>query len=217
MEGGYGMQGGFSNGSGPNLSASVEAKATGAGKQVFTTGEAARLCNLSQQTIIRCFDSGRLRGYRVPGSRTGRIPRGELIRFMKGHHMPLDALGESETVMLLVENEQETVEDIQRIAQNIGGYSMHVATNAYEAGVLTAKLEPEVLIINLRLPDLDVAAVCRSVRIANGEAGTRVMLLANKFRNEEMKQYEAIGVKYFIRKPLQNNEFSEVLRSAVNI
>ena len=26
------------------------------GKQVFTTGEAARLCNLSQQTIIRCFD-----------------------------------------------------------------------------------------------------------------------------------------------------------------
>ena len=36
-------------------------------KQVFTTGEAAEICKVSQQTIIRCFDSGRLKGFRVPG------------------------------------------------------------------------------------------------------------------------------------------------------
>ena len=211
------MQGGYLNGSGPDLSAPVEAKTTGAGKQVFTTGEAARLCNLSQQTIIRCFDSGRLRGYRVPGSRTRRIPRGELIRFMKGHHMPLDALGESETVLLLVENDQDTVEDIQRITQNIGGYSMHVASSAYEAGVLTAKVEPQVLVINTRLPDLDVLAACRSVRISNGQPGTEVILLANKFRIEEMTEFESIGVRHFMRKPLHDVEFSELLMSCVNI
>ena len=72
-------------------------------KKIFTTGEAAKVCKVSQQTIIRCFDSGRLRGYRVPGSKTRRIPRGELIRFMRGHHMPLDVLGESDTVLLIVE------------------------------------------------------------------------------------------------------------------
>src|SRR5690606_14284862 len=50
-------------------------------KQVFTTGEVAEICNVSQQTIIRCFDSGRLQGFRVPGSRFRRIPRAELLRF----------------------------------------------------------------------------------------------------------------------------------------
>ena len=40
-----------------------------ASKQVFTTGEAAKVCNVSQQTIIRCFDRGRLTGFRVPGSK----------------------------------------------------------------------------------------------------------------------------------------------------
>ena len=34
-----------------------------------TTGEAAEVCRVSQQTIIRCFDAGRLKGFRVPGSR----------------------------------------------------------------------------------------------------------------------------------------------------
>ena len=50
-------------------------------KTVFTTGEAADICKVSQQTIIRCFDSGRLKGFRVPGSRFRRIPREALIAF----------------------------------------------------------------------------------------------------------------------------------------
>ena len=46
-------------------------------KTVFTTGEAAKICKVSQQTIIRCFDSGQLKGFGVPGSRFRRIPRAE--------------------------------------------------------------------------------------------------------------------------------------------
>ena len=46
-----------------------------AAKQVFTTGEAAEVCNVSQQTIIRCFDSGELKGFFAPGTRFRRIPR----------------------------------------------------------------------------------------------------------------------------------------------
>ena len=51
-------------------------------KTVFTTGEAAKICKVSQQTIIRCFDSGQLKGFRVPGSRFRRIPRDQLYAFM---------------------------------------------------------------------------------------------------------------------------------------
>ena len=60
-------------------------------KRVFTTGEAAEVCKVSQQTIIRCFDSGRLTGFRVPGSKFRRIPREELIRALNriGYTGPL--------------------------------------------------------------------------------------------------------------------------------
>ena len=56
-------------------------------KTVYTTGEVARICSISQQTVIRCFDSGRLRGFRVPGSRFRRIPRDRLVSFMKDNHI----------------------------------------------------------------------------------------------------------------------------------
>ena len=37
-------------------------------KTVYTTGEAAEICKVSQQTIIRCFDSGRLKGFACPAA-----------------------------------------------------------------------------------------------------------------------------------------------------
>ncbi len=55
---------------------------------IFTTGEAAKICKVSQQTIIRCFDEGKLKGFRVPGSRFRRIPKNFLIEFMKAGEYP---------------------------------------------------------------------------------------------------------------------------------
>ena len=61
-------------------------------KTVFTTGEAAKICKVSQQTIIRCFDNGQLKGFRVPGSKFRRIPREALYKFMKDNGIPTEAL-----------------------------------------------------------------------------------------------------------------------------
>ncbi len=52
-------------------------------KRFFTTGEVAKLCGLSQQTVIRCFDDGRLSGFKVPGSKFRRVPREDLLRFLR--------------------------------------------------------------------------------------------------------------------------------------
>jgi excisionase family DNA binding protein len=61
-------------------------------KDVFSTGEAAWVARLSQQTISHCFDTGRLEGYLVPGSRHRRIPRESLERFLREHDIPTDRL-----------------------------------------------------------------------------------------------------------------------------
>ena len=63
---------------------------------VYTTGEAAKISNLSQQEIIRCFNQGHLKGFRVPGSTHRRIPHKNLVKFMKDNGIPMDALSITE-------------------------------------------------------------------------------------------------------------------------
>ncbi len=54
-------------------------------KKVFTTGQVAKICKVAPRTVSKWFDSGRLKGYRIPGSQDRRIPREHLIRFLKEH------------------------------------------------------------------------------------------------------------------------------------
>ena len=61
---------------------------------VYTTGEAAKICRISQQTIIRCFDKGYIKGFRVPGSRFRRIPKEMLCEFMEDNGIPSDGFNE---------------------------------------------------------------------------------------------------------------------------
>ena len=69
----------------------------------FTTGQAARVTHLSQQTIIRACDMGALKHFRVPGSRFRRVMRADLIKFMCAHGIPFDALALTEQEKALVE------------------------------------------------------------------------------------------------------------------
>src|SRR5689334_23227332 len=61
-------------------------------KKVFTTGQVAQICKVAPRTVVKWFDSGRLRGYRIPGHQDRRIPREHLLRFLNEHVMPLGEL-----------------------------------------------------------------------------------------------------------------------------
>jgi excisionase family DNA binding protein len=109
-------------------------------KSLFTTGEAAGICNISQQTIIRCFDSGRLDGFRIPGSRFRRIPRENLIKFMKDNGIPLDNLNvekNGKIKVLIVDDDAEIVELMVDVLSRDGRFETQTAGSGYEAGLKT--------------------------------------------------------------------------------
>ena len=58
------------------------------GRNVFTTGEVAKVCNVAPRTVSKWFDRKLLGGYRIPGSKDRRIPIAELVRFMKEYGIP---------------------------------------------------------------------------------------------------------------------------------
>ena len=125
-------------------------------KQVFTTGEAAKICKVSQQTIIRCFDSGRLQGFKVPGSRFRRIPRAELIRFMHQNSMDLDRITTGPIQVLVVGMRPQDVDHV--IQEHARGHQIkiHHANDAWQAGFLTAKIKPGLVLVSSAISDISL-------------------------------------------------------------
>ena len=62
------------------------------GKHVLSTGEVAKICHVAPRTVQKWFDSGLIKGYRIPGSKDRRIPIDELSLFLKQHNMPYISL-----------------------------------------------------------------------------------------------------------------------------
>ncbi len=57
--------------------------------RVFTTGSVAKICKVAPRTVSKWFDSGLLKGYRIPGSNDRRIPEADLLVFMRARGLPV--------------------------------------------------------------------------------------------------------------------------------
>ena len=85
-------------------------------KNVLTTGDVARICSVAPRTVSKWFDSGQLKGYRIPGSKDRRIPVSELVRFMKLHNMPVTMFPVDKVRILIADSDSEIC---QTLAKNL--------------------------------------------------------------------------------------------------
>lgn len=154
-------------------------------KDVLTTGQVAQICNVAPRTVTKWFDSGQLKGYRIPGSRDRRIPTNELIRFMKVHDIPTDALEIGKMRVLIIDSQWQIAEEIASALGEKTNYEVQTAQNSFDAGLIAQKFAPHVIMINLMASDIDATQVCKYVRTNEDLNGTKIIAIANNLGENE--------------------------------
>jgi len=193
-------------GRGPRLLISQNEETDTTMKTVFTTGEAAKICKVSQQTIIRCFDSGQLKGFRVPGSRFRRIPREALFRFMKENGIPTDALESGKRRILVVDDDQAVVDLISDVLAADSRFEYKVVNNGFGAGMLAKEYHPELMILDVMLPDINGQAVCELVRRDPTMSDIKIICISGMVEEDKIAELKASGADDFMHKPLDIDE-----------
>jgi excisionase family DNA binding protein len=175
-------------------------------KTVFTTGEAAKICKVSQQTIIRCFDNGQLKGFRVPGSRFRRIPREALYKFMKDNGIPTDALESGKRKVLLVDDDNELVELMTKVLEEDGRFEVRVAGNGFDAGMMVKEYRPDLIVLDVMLPDINGKEVCHRVRADNTLEEVRILCISGMIEEDKIQELKLAGADHFLHKPFDIEE-----------
>ncbi len=175
------------------------------GKQVFTTGEAAEVCNLSQQTIIRCFDNGRLSGFRVPGSRFRRIPREDLICFMQENNIPTEALTENGRRILVIAPDSKSIGVVINALASDQGLNVEVANSEFDAGVLSEQFRPHVVLIGSSLRSNEIAELCGRIKSTSSLEDPKVLVMGDELPND-VRVYQEHRVDGFVEKPFDSEK-----------
>ena len=186
-------------------------------KDVLTTGQVAKICNVAPRTVSKWFDSGQLRGYRIPGSKDRRIPLPQLIRFMKAHDIPLDGLEGGATRLLIVDDEVDIVNALQRGLSEQTGYEIRVAMDGFEAGVLAEQFRPHVILLDINLGNISGREVCNHIRDNPELSGTKVIALSGAILGEQGNALLHQGFDGFLKKPFDLRQVIQAVEDAISI
>jgi excisionase family DNA binding protein len=183
-------------------------------KDILTTGEVAKICNVAPRTVSKWFDSGQLRGYRIPGSKDRRIPLNSLIRFMKAHDIPLDGLQSGKTRVLLVDDESEIVDVVEKVLTEQANYEVRTAHSGFAAGVECEKFRPHVILLDMHLGDISGEGVLKLVRDSADLQLAKVIAMSGKLTDGQAQQLLSNGFDGYLKKPFHVRQVIEAVEDA---
>src|SRR5262249_23430325 len=127
--------------------------------------QVAKICKVAPRTVSKWFDSGRLRGYRIPGSQDRRIPREQLIKFLKEHGMPLGELEEEGLHKILIIGAAKLFGDrIRELLPEDDDLKYEVANSGFEAGILAESFHPDTIIIDMAMGRSEALQIAGNLR-----------------------------------------------------
>jgi excisionase family DNA binding protein len=183
-------------------------------KDVFTTGEVAKICNVAARTVSKWFDSGQLQGYRIPGSKDRRIPVANLMQFMKTHGIPLDGLMSGSTRVLICDSDASVCEALGKVLGDETNYEVKTCCDQFSLGIECERFRPHVLLVDLSLPSFDANNFMNAVREMDDLTGMRVVAMCGGLTDGQTASIGRFGFDGSLRKPFTVRQVIESVEVA---
>jgi len=172
--------------------------------EILTVSQASKYCNVSSKTIINWIEAGHLKAYKTVGGHR-RIKKEDLDQFLRDKGMPLpeEPKGEERKKILVVDDDKIIVETIvQSLEEDEFGYEMISASDGFEAGLQVSHFKPDLLILDIMMPDINGYEVCQKVKSNPESKDTKIIVLSAYLNDEAFKQMKDYGADACFSKPL---------------
>ena len=187
---------------------------------VFTVNQVGELLQVSPQTIVNWIEAGKLEAYRTPGGHR-RIKKFDLEDFSRKHNMPVfetsSALDEEDRKMkkiLVVDDDQVIVETIMAgLEEDPHEYEVITAADGFEAGIQVSHFKPDLLILDIMMPDIDGYEVCRKLKTSEETEHIKIIVLSGYLDEENYKKMREYGADLCFSKPLPLERLREEIAS----
>jgi excisionase family DNA binding protein len=189
-------------------------------KDVLTTGEVAKICNVAPRTVSKWFDSGALKGYRIPGSKDRRIPVNELVKFMRAHGIPMESISSGRTRVLIVDDETEITSVLFKVLSEQTNYEVHCCASAFQAGMECERFKPHVVLLDIHLGSGeggDARSLASVIRENENLQMTHIVAMSGKLTDGQAMGLKSQGFDGFLRKPFQVRQVVEAIEAATNL
>ena len=178
----------------------------------YTTGEVARLCQVTKRTVIKWIDGGKLKGYTIPGSKHRRVSAENLQSFMRANRIP-DYGKVVRPRILIVDDDLDLLELLKDTLHD--RYDVDVASTALDAASRLAVFQPDVILLDIRLPDLSGLQVCRHFQSYKKSRNVPILTMSAYGGEIDPAEVRRSGADAFLPKPLRLMDLKQRIEAMV--
>ena len=178
----------------------------------YTTPDIAKICRVSRMTVNRWLKDGYLRGYRPTANANWRITKQELKKFMLSNHIPLDLLkSDNEVKILVVDDNIDLTTSISNYLENERNLKIDVANSGFKAGVKLSEFNPDIIILDIILGDIDGREFFQHIEENDELNGTKVIGISGNIDMKEEQPLIDMGFNAFLRKPFRMKALKDLI------
>jgi diguanylate cyclase (GGDEF)-like protein len=115
--------------------------------------------------------------------------------------------------ILIVDDDQACIDSMQKTLGD--EYETHVATSVAEALKLADGLKPDIVFLDIVLPDGEGYELCSSLKRSMQNQPLQIVLMSDVSDSDRMERILAVGADDFIKKPFEDLEFRLRLKAAL--
>ncbi|MFH1353661.1 MAG: helix-turn-helix domain-containing protein [bacterium] len=182
-------------------------------KGVFTTGQVAKICKVATRTVSNWVDSGRLKGFRIPGGGDRRIPQECLIKFMRAHGIPLGYLEERVANVFILTQDRLLIDNLSRELLIERSFKVAVVSSGFDCGLQVESFHPDCVVVDFSIGQTEALQVCQNLRHNDGFAD--VILVALLPDNGSSLCFDRSSINETFKKPFDVALFAERLRTLI--
>ncbi len=121
----------------------------------------------------------------------------------------------SNRTIMVVDDEQDMV-DLIKTTLEAKGFGVQSAYNGQEAFNLLGEQKPDLIILDIFMPQMDGLEVLVRLRENPGTASIPVILLTTKMEYKDILEGYQIGANYYIPKPFTKNQLLDGVNSILS-
>ncbi len=186
-------------------------------RTVITTGDVAEHCQVSYETVKNWIRQGKLPAFETPGGHH-RILIENFKTFLASYGMPAYEHGPEPVVaapssnkrrVLIVDNDADLVSNLVDFCTNVEGYECASASDGFEAGMKMVSFRPDLVILDILMPQMNGFEVCRTIKTAPDTRGTLVLAITGHPEDGNMSNMYACGADDGLVKPFKLEELKD--------
>ena len=122
---------------------------------------------------------------------------------MRDNGIPTDALESGKRKILIVDDDEELVELIVDVLQRDGRFEVRSVNNGFDAGMMVKDYHPDLIVLDVMLPDINGKEVCQRVRSDKTMDDVRIICISGMVEDDKIEELKVAGANDFMHKPFE--------------